>query len=307
MQGFIRSMDTIASGSGKGILRLHDASDLELLSQEGSPAVHELCQLDSGIRAMQTSTYPEEKYFAVGTSKGTVTVFEVKYLRQKKAFKYHIFRPHKEQVNDLKFIQKGDDFMLASLSGDGVFNVVCLKECIQLFKKAFGWDSISELANSPSTNTFLVLTRKSEVLKFNSSADGEYIRDLESCFCNDLDEAIKRTFLTEGNIDKQRACIEHVEGNEILALDKINILSIAAQLGQSQALAVACERHDMLFGVDGLSLVQICSKPRDSDCIQILMQKMIERNSYLNQDTLLHIIEKEESEVARQLLLRLQI
>lgn len=202
MQGFIRSIDTIVSGSGKGILRLHDASDLELLSQDDTTAVHELCQLDSGIRAMQTSTYPEEKFFAVGTSKGTVTVFEVKYLRQKKAFKYQVFRPHKEQVNDLKFIKKGDEFLLASLSGDGVLNIVCLQECVQLYRRAFGWDSISELATSPSTNTFLVLTRKSEVLKFRSSADEEFVRQLEDDYCNDLDDGIKRTILTESSLEK---------------------------------------------------------------------------------------------------------
>lgn len=84
--------------------------------------------------------------------------------------------------------------------------------------------------------------------------------------------------------------LKHIESNDLLAFQKINLFSIAAIMGRSQALKAAASHFDMYMGVDGQTLIQICGRTNDTDCIDICLKKFAEGQGTLNWQTLCQII-----------------
>lgn len=65
-------------------------------------------QVDAGVRAFEVSPYPEERFIAAGTEKGTIYVFEKENLLQGHSYIYARFNPHKSWIRGMSIIKNAD-------------------------------------------------------------------------------------------------------------------------------------------------------------------------------------------------------
>lgn len=135
---------------------------------------------------------------------------------------------------------------------------------------------------SEQVNTLAVITKTHDFIEFSLNFDETFYDQYADQFEYDLDQNIKRRFLREIDSSVQNATVKHIEKNELLCCQKVNLFSIAAMMGKSNALKSASTRFDMWMGLDGQTLIQVCNKQNDTDSIQICLQKMATGNGSLN-------------------------
>jgi len=69
-----------------------------------------------------------------------------------------------------------------------------------------------------------------------------------------------------------------------LIFEKINVNSIAAFMGNAQALKISSEKWDLLSSVDNKSttLVQTSMRTNDTECLSIVLEMMDKKREYLH-------------------------
>jgi len=70
--------------------------------------------------------------------------------------------------------------------------------------------------------------------------------------------------------------------DDILIFEKINLNSIAAFMGNAQALQISTEKFDILGSIDNATLVETCMRTNDTECLSILLSKMNKQHLFLN-------------------------
>lgn len=126
---------------------------------DDKPIWQELCTLDADIRYIEVSPKPEEKYLAAGTEKGTVHIFEMKFILERKVYQYATFNFHKVLIRGLNFIKTTDDYLLVSYCEDGHFNVVCLKERVLLYSNESIPGGVAGLLYNDQINKLIIRTK----------------------------------------------------------------------------------------------------------------------------------------------------
>lgn len=318
---FIPSMNSILSGSGKGKLRLHSVADM-LQNEEEIDNIEatasELYTLDSGIRAIKSVQDSEKAgLLACGTGRGTIVVFQLKDIQAHKPYILCQYTEHKDQVNQIEFIwgQNHEQYRVASIAGDGVLNVYCLTQRIIIYRRNFGWDSLSQLIYTLSSRNLFLLTKRCALLRFGTEIDPDCGEKTEKLISANLEMNIQRTFLMSNSGHdhvKRAACLRHITGSQpdlALALNNINLNTIAVNLGKSQALQLCSEKFDILSGYDNKTLIELSSQNNDISCCNILVKRLVEStaNSHLNLETLMHLMMHENQEATTAFLKEMQV
>lgn len=65
-------------------------------------------------------------------------------------------------------------------------------------------------------------------------------------------------------------------------------------MGKKKLLEVTSKHHDVLFGFQNKSLIQICKHMNDTDSWPIILEKCMETGSYMNLETLLLLLAHNE-------------
>ena len=79
---------------------------------------------------------------------------------------------HKDRVTQLQFIKKSEDeYQLVSFADDHSLDVVCLKQCIYLFRRRYPWMEHAELMFVPKTQELLLLKKNHMIIKFKTYID----------------------------------------------------------------------------------------------------------------------------------------
>ena len=122
----------------------------------------------------------------VGTARGTIAVFLMKYVKELKPYIHYQYTFHKDQVNKIELIESGTSpttflnpsssdpkphFLtrIASISGDGTLVIFCLQSRMVVYKRDFGWGGLRDLAwmgNGAKGHSLIVLTKYNKMLKF---------------------------------------------------------------------------------------------------------------------------------------------
>ena len=137
-----------------------------------------------------------------------------------------------------------------------------------------------------------------------------YFEDFADGFSNVLDKKMMKAFFNETEKDNQLALINSIESKNLkLGMHKINLFSVAAMMGNTQALEVAGTRYDMWIGLDNQTLIEICNKTEDIDSIQICIEKINQSDgsNQLNWQTLGLIIKSDQTEQVREMLTNHQL
>ena len=73
-------------------------------------------------------------------------------------------------------------------------------------------------------------------------------------------------------------------------------------MGKVELLDLAMDRFDMWMGIDNQTLIEVCDKTQDTECIQVCLTKLSDGGGTLNMETFGLILRSEESsEVSRYL------
>lgn len=235
---------------------------------------------------MGVSQSPDDKYFAAGTEKGTVHVFKTLHMVNNNAYKYVTINQHKTWVRGVAYIPAGDDYLIASFSEAGFINVFCLKERISLYTNETIPNGVLNMIYSSKINALLINSKKFDVYKIELNTDEDLLDYYSSQFDNDLNLNMRRRFLRSNDEESQNATIKHLGTNDIFAFQKVNIFSIAAAMGKSQALQVAAKRFDMWMGLDNKTLIQVCEQTNDLDSIQVCLEQISHGKGFMNWETL---------------------
>lgn len=78
-------------------------------------------------------------------------------------------------------------------------------------------------------------------------------------------------------------------------------------MGLVVALRNASLKFDMWMGIDDQTLIQICSKTNDTECIEGCLKKIVNGQGSLNLDTLKYLISSNEIELIKDVLTKFQI
>lgn len=73
-------MSLVIVGSLRGFLYLIDVSNIEKLKNQEEGIVTKFATLGVGISAFEMSPLPDERYFAIGTDKGSIVIYKKKYI-----------------------------------------------------------------------------------------------------------------------------------------------------------------------------------------------------------------------------------
>lgn len=159
---------------------------------------------------------------------------------------------------------------------------------------------------SARLNSLLVLTKKHHFLEIRLPDDA-YLEDYEHLCNNFLDHNIKRRFLQESDEATLAACIKQVGKNDLLAYQKVNMFTAAAAMGNYDALKVAAQSQDMWMGIDGQTLIQLCSQRNDLDGVQVCLQKLADGQGSINWQTLCLLIKSPKSDLLTEVLDKRQV
>lgn len=124
---YIKSLNVLVSGTGQGKVRLVNASDFfddQYINGQKFSSPHELLSIGGGIRSIGLSA--DEKFFAIGEYRGPIRLMRTDQIHLN--IEYARFDYHKDQVWEIKFIQRGCNLMMASTSYDGKFVVTSIDE-----------------------------------------------------------------------------------------------------------------------------------------------------------------------------------
>ena len=133
------------------------------------------------------------------------------------------------------------------------------------------------------------------MIKFKTQIDLEEAEIIKNRKSYELESNIKGTLYGSNNQNKLEACIRHIRDEDFYQLCNVNSNTIAILLGRSKLLEVTIQHHDILFGFSNKSLIQICAETNDIDSWNILMDKIIQTDSFINLETLNLLIEHEDS------------
>lgn len=189
---------------------------------------------------MEPSGHKTDKYFAMGTVKGQIVVFRGEHVRQHKDYQYHQYTVHYDRVTQMCFIKKKEDeFQLASIGDNLHLNIVCLKQCITLFRRDYDWIVPSaSLVFVPQTKELLALQRTNEIIKFKTQIDSEEAKIVKKRTSCDLESNIKYTLYSSNNQNKLEACIRHIRDQDFYQLSNFNSNTIAILMGRHKLLEV---------------------------------------------------------------------
>ena len=118
------------------------------------------------------------------------------------------------------------------------------------------------------------MTKKHKLLEISIRFDDEFYDSYADRFSDDLCQNIKRRFVQGIDKETQIASVKHIKGNDLLGFSKVNMFSIAAFMGKSEVLEIASENFDMLMGLNGKTLIQVCGETNDIDSISICLAKI---------------------------------
>ena len=198
-QLFIKSLNMLIIGSQSGQMIAIDLSNINNVDKNDESIAHKFYTVDAGTRAFDVSPYPEEKYVAVGTEKGTIHVFESRHVKERKPYKYAMIHPHGTWVRGIQFIPSGDDYLLGSFSEGGEIHVYCLKERSNLYKYSNIPNGVLNMVFCNSINSLLIISKQHEFFEisfnFNDSFCEEYTQQINT----DLVKNIKQRFLRESD------------------------------------------------------------------------------------------------------------
>lgn len=252
---FIQSENIIVTGSQRGIIYLIDISNIQKLKDGDDDIVTKFKTLDAGIRALQVSPKPEERFLAIGTEKGTIHVYKKKFIAKKKPYKYFKVNAHSSWIRGFCFMEAGDDYLLASFSERGNLHVYCMKERFNIYVNDNIPNGVSDLIYNDKLNTLMIVTKKQDCVQFSLNFDDDFFDNYVKQLNEDLDSNIKRRFIRTNDQEVRHACLKHIDQNDILNFQRINLFSICAIMGRSESLQVAATRFDMWMGNDGQTLI----------------------------------------------------
>lgn len=133
--------------------------------------------VDAGVRSFDVSPYPEEKYVAAGTEKGTIHIFLKEHLVQKKPYKYCQINPHTTWVRGINFIKAGDDYLMTSFSEAGHIHLFCLRERQSLYYNDQIPNGVLNMIYSDRINSLIINTKKHQFLRISLDFDDEYFKN----------------------------------------------------------------------------------------------------------------------------------
>jgi len=108
---------------------------------------------------------------------------------------------------------------------------------------------------------------------------------LKQGIADNLIDNIKKRFLTSTDEKIHQACQKHLQ-HDNLVFDKINLTLISVYMRNPYALQYAAQKFPPMSTINDETLVQICDKTKDMDCLKIALQSMSQHKSYLNQNTI---------------------
>lgn len=115
-------------------------------------------------------------------------------------------------MTQLCFIHKSDsEQQLASIGDNFLFNVVCLKQRINLFRRNYDWlvPSIG-LVYVPASKQLIAIQKSQQLLYFKTELDTEEVSIVKKRISCDLESNIKRTLLRSNQTNKIEACMRHI-------------------------------------------------------------------------------------------------
>lgn len=116
-----------------------------------------------------------------------------------------------------------------------------------------------------------------------------------------LEENMKRKFIL-GSHHSGCVCHAMFQQYSMLSLTGLNLNSIAVQLCKRRALLNASRKFPILYGLENKSLLQICEESHDRDIAKVLLQRMMEEDSYVNMETMCIIIKSPFNETTQKYL-----
>jgi len=198
----------------------------------------------------------------------------------------------------MRFKADGTSRLLLSASKDGTFAVMCLFTnkilhtfgiCESVFQMFLKDDRVLLRGNKFRLFAYDFAERSAKALEFQEMQ------------ANNLVENAKRNFVTSKSPQKLEACLRYIE-NDTAVFKKVNLTSLVAFGGNSQALKVACDKFEVLQPNDNVSLIQTCMRANDVDCLAIILAKMGRQDFYIDQGSIKVLLGMEQDGAGRAIL-----
>lgn len=231
---YIKSLSVLVSGTGQGTVRIINVADFfedQVINGQTFTSPYELMCIGGGIRSIGLSD--DEKYFAVGEYRGPIRVMRTDQIHLN--IEYARFDYHNDQVWEIKFIQRGENLLMASTSYDGKFVMTSLDELQVICTMQLDMMPRNMLFN-PNSDFMYVINNKWQVHKIYF----DFFLQSESRKALSIPFNVMRHCLTTTNSKETLACIPHVK-DDMFYLKKINILTLLACQGNSEAIKCAID------------------------------------------------------------------
>lgn len=84
----------------------------------------------------------------------------MRFIRQRKSYRYLDMNIHVTPIRGFNFISAGDDYLLSSFSENGNINVICLRERVSVYRNDSVPNGVQNMIYSDMVNSFFMINRK---------------------------------------------------------------------------------------------------------------------------------------------------
>jgi len=165
----------------------------------------------------------------------------------------------------MQYIKRGEDFILASGSEDRTVALICLKECVLMYKLNMP-GKVWQIEISNKFNRMYVCVDNEQIFKIQMPEEKlSSMEDIEDKIANNLSDNIKRSFLNSKDHKLNLARVQYISPDNFI-FDKINLNTLCIMFGNEDALQISCQSRKILTLIDDKTLVELCHDTKDYAC-----------------------------------------